>query len=146
MADTKSSGYLIPQMMPVDGRAIFIPDKADVASAPAVNDTVSFRLPAGLELSQLRFVVPDMDTNGSPALAGKIGYKAVDPASALVADDDYFRATGALGQAAGLVDCSFPPITFQEDVMVQITWTTVAATFAAGTVHMIAAGNAKGPR
>jgi hypothetical protein len=145
MADTKSRDYLNPQMMPADGRAVVINDQVSVATNPVAHDTSSFRLPAGFELSILRFDIPDMDA--STGLAGKIGYKAVDPASALVADDDYFRAAGALGQASELADCRFAPIKFQEDVIIQITWTvTASGAFTAGTVRMTAVGNANGPR
>lgn len=146
MASVKSAGYLIPQMMPVDGRAVCIVDRGTMSANPTASDTLDFRIPAGLEVAALRFNVSDMDTNGTPTLAAKIGYAAVDPASSLAASDAYFKATGAFGQAAGLVDCAFQPITFQEDVRITITWTTNAATFAAGTVDMVAIGNAKGPR
>lgn len=146
MASVKSRDYLIPQMMPVDGRAVWINDRGTMSANPSVNDTLDFRLPAGFELSYLRFRPTDMDTNGTPTLAAKIGYAPVDPASSLAAVDNYFKATAAFAQAAGAVDCDFAPITFQEDVRITITWTTAAATFAAGTVDMIAGGNAKGPR
>lgn len=146
MASVKSAGYLIPQLAPLDGRAVFINDSAALAANVTINDTMDFRLPAGFELSTLRFKLPDMDTNGAPTLAGKIGYAPVDPASSLSAVDNYFRATAALGQAAAQVECDFVPITFQEDVRITITWTAVSATFAAGTVYMTAAGNSKGPR
>ncbi len=146
MASVKSVGYLNPQMMPVDGRAVFINDSAVVSTNPVANDTHDFRIPAGLELSLLRFKLPDMDTNATPTLAAKIGYAPVDASSALAASDSYFRAAAALGQAAAQVECDFVPITFQEDVKITVTWTVTSATFAAGTVYMTAAGNAKGPR
>lgn len=146
MASTKSRDYLLPKMMPVDGRAVFINDRATVAANPTINDTHDFLIPAGFEMSLLQFLPTDMDSNGSPTLAAKIGYAPVDPNSTLTADDDYFKAAGAFGQAAGLVECAFVPIMFQEDVKITITWTAVSATFVAGTVDMICAGNAKGPR
>jgi hypothetical protein len=146
MASVKSAGYFNPKMMPGDGRAVFINDSAAVSANPSVNDTHDFHLPGGFELSTLRFKVTDMDTNGSPTLAAKIGYAPVDPNSSLAADDDYFRAAAALGQAAAQIECDFVPITFQEPVRITVTWTAVSATFAAGTVYMTAAGNAKGAR
>lgn len=145
MASTKSAGYHSPKMMPGDGRAVVLNDQATQAANPTANDTVDFLLPAGFELSALRFNVPDMDAGAG--LAGKIGYAPVDAASSLTADDDYFMAAGALGQAAALIDCRFAPITFQEDVKVQITWTVAAAgAFTAAPIHMTAIGNSKGPR
>lgn len=145
MADIKSRNYLNPPMMPCDGRAVFLNDDAAIAANPANNDTVSFLLPAGFELSTLRFKVPDMDA--STGMAGKIGYTPVDPASTLTPVDNYFRAAGALGQAAAQVECDFVPITFQEDVKIQITWTAQASgAFTAGTIYMTAAGNSKGAR
>ena len=144
MASVKSAGYFAPQMMPVDGRAVFITDTGSMAANPTANDTLDFLLPAGIELAVLRFNVSDMDTG--TALAAKIGYAPVDPNSSLAASDAYFKAAGAFGQTAGLVDCAFAPIKFEEDVRVTVTWTVAAGTFVAGTVNMIAGGNAKGPR
>lgn len=145
MASVKSAGYLIPQLAPLDGRAVFINDSVAVAANPTANDTSDFRLPAGFELSTLRFKVPDIDS--STGLTAKIGYAPVDPNSSLAASDAYFRAAAALGQAAAQIECDFIPITFQEDVRITITWTVAASgTFTAGTVYMTAAGNSKGPR
>jgi len=146
MASIKSAGYLNPQTTPNDGCAVFLNDSATISANPTAADTVDFLLPAGQELSVLRFVLPDMDTGGSPAMAGKIGYAPVASDSTLTGDDDYFRATAAIGQAAGLIDCAFAPVMFQEDVKIQITWTTAAATFAAGSVYMVAGVNSKGAR
>lgn len=145
MASIKSAGYLNPQATPNDGRAVFINDYAAVGANPTINDTVDYRLPAGFELSTLRFKVPDMDA--STGMAAKIGYAPVDPASSLSPNDAYFRAAAALGQAAAQIECDFVPITFQEDVRVTITWTAAASgAFTAGTVYMTAGGNSKGPR
>lgn len=145
MADTKSRDYMLPKLMPVAPAAIVINDRVAIASNPVNTDTASFILPAGMELSFLRFKVPDMDA--STGLAGKIGYAPVDPASSLTPVDDYFRTAGALGQAAAVIDCDFVPIKFNEDVKVQITWTvTAAGAFTAGTIYMTAIGNGMGPR
>jgi hypothetical protein len=145
MADTKSLKYLQPKRMRGDGGAIVLNDRVAIASNPVNTDTASFVLPAGIELSFLRFKVPDMDA--STGLAGKIGYAALDPNSSLAASDAYFRADGALGQAAAVIDCDFVPIKFDEDVKIQITWTvTASGAFTAGTVYMTAIGNEVGAK
>ena len=51
MAQIKSNRFSHPKPMPLDGRAVFVNDTATIASAPAVNDTIDFPLPAGLEIS-----------------------------------------------------------------------------------------------
>lgn len=145
MASTKSRDYLIPKLMPVAPAAIVINDRATVSANPTANDTHDFLLPAGIELSKLWFKVPDMDA--STGMAGKIGYAPADPSSSLTPVDDYFRAAGALGQAAAQIDCDFVPIKFNEDVKIQITWTVQASgSFTAGTIYMTALGNGMGPR
>ena len=60
MADTKSRDYMLPKLMPVAPAAIVINDRVAIASNPVNTDTASFILPAGMELSFLRFKVPDM--------------------------------------------------------------------------------------
>lgn len=144
MATIRSDKSLEPKQMPVDGRAIVINDSATISANPVATDNVKFRIPAGFDLSVLRFRVTDMDS--STGLAGSIGYAPVRSDSSLAANTTYFQAAGALGQAAALIDCNFPPITFQEDVDITITWTVTATGFAAGTIGMTAIGNAKGPR
>lgn len=145
MAQTKSAGFLNPQLMPCDGRAVVLNDRATLSANPTANDTMDFRIPAGFELSKLWLKVPDMDA--STGLAAKVGYAPIDANSSLSGVDDYFRAAGALGQAAALIDCDFVPITFQEDVYLRITWTVAASgAFTAGTVYATALGNSKGPR
>lgn len=144
MATTKSANYLLPQLMPCDGRAVVLHDSVTISANPTAADRAVFRIPAGLEVCKIWLSVPDMDS--STGLAGKIGYKAIAPDSTLVEDDDYFRADGALGQAAALIDLDFVPITFQEDVDLEIVWTVTATGFSAGTIRAVILGNSKGPR
>lgn len=150
MAQTKSLKFARPLPMTVDGCAIFINDQVSVAANPTANDTSDFRIPKGLELSQLKFNVPDMDS--STGMAAKIGFASITGDStvlmngaATAVDDDYFRAAGALGQATALIDCQFAPVTFEEDVYLRITWTVAASgTFTAGTIYATMAGNMVG--
>lgn len=141
MAQVKADRFAIQKPSTVDGRAVFINDKATIAAALAVNDTVDFKIPAGTEVSALRYYATDMDT-GTPALAFKVGYKSVSGTT--YDDDDYFSAARAIGQADGGAELFFPPITFEEDVMLRFTCTTIAATFAAGTLYASVAGNSVG--
>jgi hypothetical protein len=147
MAQIKSSGYTAPKFMKGDGCAAFYTDVASVASAPSVNDTIDFTLPAGLELHLVRLVFTDMDTNGTPLIAFKVGFRKLNDGDTLTADDDYFAAAGqTTARAGGLLDCVFTPIKFNVDVILSVTITAAAATFAAGTVTLVAAGNADGPK
>lgn len=140
MAQVKSRKFALPLFAKGNGHAMIINDSVVIATNPVANDTADFRLPKGLELSQLKLNIPDMDTGAG--LAGKIGFASISGAAtvmmngvATAVDDDYFRAAGALGQAAALIDCQFAPVTFEEDVYLRITWTVTAGTFVAGTIH-----------
>lgn len=144
MANTQAKKFSAPKTMNVDGRAVFYTDKATVAAA-ATNDTVDFVLPAGLDLMQMAFVFDDLDSNGAPTAAFKAGYTPVDASSSLAPNLTYFAAAGqTTAQAGGRYQCAFKPIKFEEDVIVRLTWTTGAATFQAGDVVMVAAGNGVG--
>lgn len=147
MSSLKSLKFTQPKMMPVDGRAVFFNDSYAVAANPTAADTIDYHLPAGVELNTLRFHSSDLDTNGTPTLASKIGYRKANDADTLTADDDYFAPTGTLlGQAAGITECRFPPIKFEVDVIISITIEVAAATFAAGTIYMVAGCNCIGPK
>ncbi len=146
MASLKSVKFTQPKMMPVDGRAVFFNDSYAIAANPTAADTIDFHLPAGVEVNTLRFHGSDMDT-GTPEFAVKIGYRKLNDADTLTADDDYFAPTGTtFFQSAGIIECRFPPIKFEVDVIISITVEVDAATFAAGTVYMVAGCNALGPK
>lgn len=142
MAQIKSRKFALPMFNTGDGCAAVINDSAAVGVAQAINDTIDFRIPKGLELGMLRLAWTDMDTGGSPALAAKVGFAPINGSTvvangvAVSADDDYFAAAAAIGQTAGgQVYAGFPPVVFEEDVYLRITVTTAAATFAAGTIY-----------
>lgn len=153
MAEIKSLKFARPLPMTGDGRGVWIPDSASVTVAQAANDVLAFSVPPGFELADLQLRVSDMDTNGAPTMAAKVGYRPrsgaatmkVNGVAGVAADDDYFRATAALGQAAAVIDCDFDPIRFDDGADLIVTFTTAAATFAAGTVKTRMAGNMVGP-
>lgn len=129
--------------MRVDGTNVTVTDKVVLGASPgqgtpASSDTIDFRLSAGSLLSSLRFVYDDCDT-GTALLYG-VGYRAVDPASTLVASTTYFAASGQTGaRSAGELACSFKPIKFEEDVYVQIViGTAMAGVSGNPEIHMIA--------
>lgn len=147
MANIKAVAFFAPKLMPGDGCAVFLNDKVSLASAPAVGDVLQFKLPAGLELTELSVQCDDLDTNGSPTLAFSVGYAPYEQGSTLVAAPAAFAAAGQVtARTGGRLLCSFKPITFNEEVIITVTIGTAAATFAAGEVHVIAAGNANGPK
>lgn len=147
MAQVKSRGFTAPKFMPVNGAGAFFNDQLTVATAPAVNDTLDFAIPAGLELSLLRLRFTDMDSNGTPLIAFKVGYVLLNADGTTTTVDDYFAGAGqTTARTGGLLDCLFAPIKFNVDALISITVTAAPATFAAGTVFMTAAGNCDGPK
>lgn len=145
MANQKALKALAPAMMPVDGRAIVITDKYVLsATNPPAADTIDFRIPGGMRVTDLDFQVDDIDS-GTASLFG-VGYRAVDPNSSLVASTTYFAAAGqTTGQAGGRLRCAFKPIKFEEDVYIQIVIGTAGAGTNTGQeIHMIATGIAEG--
>lgn len=152
MAQIKSKRFSNPRTPMMNGGGFSLIDSAVLSANPTANDTMDFILPKGMQLGRLAFYVPDMDS--STGLAAKVGWYPLSGTTATLNgtagvsnDDDYFRAAGAFGQAAGLVDCGFVPCVFEEDVMIRITWTVAASgTFTAGEVWMIADGAYLGVR
>lgn len=146
MPDFNSSGFLAPQTTPGDGRGVFLVDSIRVAANPTANDRLIFRIPAGLEVTQVQVQCDDLDTNASPTFAFSVGYAPIEGGS-VIAAPTYFAPTGqTTARTGGRLICAFKPITFQEDVALTITVGTAAATFAAGDIHVILAGAHKGVR
>lgn len=147
MASIKSVGFLNPQTTPGDGCAVFLNDKFVLSANPTAADTLDARIPAGFEVSSLEIQCDNLDSNGTPTFAFSVGYAPIDPASSLSPSTQYFAPTGqTTARTGGRLICAFKPITFQEDVYLRITVGTASATFAAGEIHTIAAGNSKGAR
>lgn len=104
-------------------------DIALVAADLALNKTVGlFVAPKGFVLTSLSVVVPDLDTNGSPALVFAIGDAA---------DDDRFISAATTGQAGGTnttLASTGLNYEFTDDTLIVWKSTTAAATGAAGTI------------
>jgi hypothetical protein len=140
-------------MSPGDGRAVVITDKAVLGAAsgggvgtPAAADTIDFFVPAGTRIADLAFVNDDCDTGA--AFVGSIGYRPVSSADgSLAANATYFAASGAIFQSAGRVECTFKPITFQQDVYICVTVGTAPAGISGNPeIHMIAIGDSVGAK
>lgn len=128
-----------------DGGSYHYVDAATVATNPSVNDIIKYLIPAGTEVVGVSVQTPPMDTNGSPTLAFKVGYEAVDSTSGLAAVTNYFAAAGqTTARAGGRLSCAFVPLIFNEDVYLTLTWTAVGATFVAGDVTTIVTANTIG--
>lgn len=147
MASLKAQRFYSPKFMPVTGAAAFINDKVVLAANPTATDTIDFLLPAGIEVSLVDIQPDDIDTNGAPTFVFSVGYRPLNSASSLAANPTYFAAAGQTSAQSGTrLRCNFKPIKFDEDVILQLAVGTAAATFAAGEVHAIVAGNMNGPK
>lgn len=145
MANFKSTRFHAPKFMPGDGCGMVLSDTVRFAAAPAVNDTYDFKIPAGMEVTDVQFQSDDMDTNGTPTIAFQAGYVPSEQDSGYTAALTYFAPAGqAIARAGGRLSCAFKPIKFEEDVILRVTVTTAAATFAAGDLIAIVTGAARG--
>jgi hypothetical protein len=146
MASLKGLKATQPPIMRVDGSAAFITDKRIFTAAPSAADTIDFLCPAGFQLCTLRSVNDDLDTG--TALLYSVGYRPVDSSAGPTAVTDYFAAAGQTAfRAAGLVEYSFKPITFQNDVYISILIGTAPAGVTANNeLHVIMGGNMIGPK
>lgn len=153
MASLKAQKALLPAQMNVTGDARGILDKAVLGAAsggglgtPVATDTIDFLCPAGAEVFGLAFQLDDCDTGA--AFVFSVGYRPVNPASALAASANYFAAAGqTTGQAGGRLTCAFKPIKFEEDVYIQIVVGTGPAGITGNPeIHMILEANQLGPK
>ncbi len=150
MPSFKSSGYFAPQYMPGDGVGMALTDFVTLSANPLVNDTLDFRIPAGMEVASIEIDSTRIDTNGAPTLAYQAGYAPIQAETIYSAQPTYFGAASSItvgrvvnGNRAVL---NFKPIKFEEDVMLRLTVNANAATFAAGEVRAIIYGSARGVR
>lgn len=147
MASIKALGFNNPQFMAGDGCAAYWIDKATLSANPAVGDTIDFRIPAGAEVCSVEIQCDKLDSNGAPTFAFSAGFAPISPDSSLAANATYFAAAGqATAKTGGRLVCSFKPIKFDEDVMLRLTIGANAATFAAGDLIGVVAGNCRGVR
>ena len=104
-------------------------------------------IPAGLGITDIDIVNDDLDSSGAPAIACKVGYAPLNAADGPVAADDYFAAAGkTFLSTAGRTPLAFQPIKFEKPVVLTITLTVAAATFASGKVTAIVKGDGIGIR
>lgn len=90
-------------------------------------------IPGGLEVTDISINWADLDTGS--AMAVKIGFQPLDATDGPDADDDYFQAANTfISGTAGTRWLTFDPIKFERPVMLIITVTTAATTFASGKV------------
>lgn len=145
--NNKALRFVAPKFMPVSGVGFNFVDYVALAAAPAVNDTCDFLIPAGVDIASVQIQCDQLDTNAGKTVAFEVGYTPADPASSLTPVLNYFAPTGqTTAQLGGRLQCSFHPISFQEDVIVRLTFTAVAATFQAGSIYAIVSGNCNGPK
>lgn len=100
-------------------------------------------IPGGLEVWDLDIINADLDSGGT-ALAVKVGYAPVNADDGPVADDDYFSVAGTFLTAVGRKQCVFRPIKFERPVIVTLTVTIAATTFASGLITVLVKGDGLG--
>lgn len=135
---------LLPAHMQAMGNCAVYDDAVTLATALVINDIIGLiKIPAGVRLTELRFVNDDIDTGTT--LQVKIGYKPADPTSSLAAVDNYFGATLTfLQSASGAMVANTPqfkPITFNEEVLIFATVTAAPTGGGVGTITTIAMGD-----
>lgn len=105
------------------------------------------RIPAGTRVDAILIGNDDLDSNGAPTAANKLGYTPVNSADGPAAVDNYWAAAGQTWmQAAGTRVVMADPITFDYDVYLILTATASSATFAAGTIRALVLGERVGTK
>lgn len=144
MASIKATAFNNPKFMAGDGCSTAYIDTASLTTGLTVGDTVEFAIPAGAQVYGLEFDADDLDSNGTPLLTFKAGYKSIAAEPTLTTNDSYFGTGLQIGRAAGRSSMAFKPITFNEPVAIFLTVTAAAATAAAGKICAIAKSNCVG--
>lgn len=145
MASQKSVAFHAPQYMPGDGVGMVITDKVVATSAP-LNETFDFKIPAGMEVTNVEIQTDALDS-GTDTIAFSVGYSPIQSDTVYTEDLTYFAAAGQTTmRAGGRLTCAFKPKKFEEDVMLRVKLGAAANVFAAGEVHAIVIGSAKGVR
>lgn len=110
-----------------------------VTSLPLNEVLRVLRIPGGNRIVALHVINDDLDSNGAPTAAVKVGYSPVVSADGPTADDDYWAAAGQTWlQSAGNRFATAHPLKIDKDIYVDITASAAAATFAAGSVTVTA--------
>lgn len=102
----------------------------------ALNEVINIlRIPGGCKVVDLFLLNEDLDSNGAPTAAMKLGYTPVNSDDGPTANDAYWWAAGqTFLQAAAQNQSRAFPLTLTKDVFVTLTVTAAAATFAAGKI------------
>jgi len=105
------------------------------------------RIPAGTDVYRVTIKNADLDSNGGPTLAIKIGYEPIDGSTPVT---DAFVAAGSTilqaVAAAGGNMFAFKPVRVDKESYLVIEVSTVAATFAAGEITAIVEGMGLGTK
>lgn len=106
------------------------------------------RIPAGFRADFVLLGNDDLDSNGAPTAACKVGYTPVNSTDGPAASDAYWAAAGQtyLQAAGSRVLPLGPPVVFDYDVWLIITMTAASATFAAGSVWATVIGENVGTK
>lgn len=92
-----------------------------------LNDVIQMGyIPSGATVIGFFVYSDDLDSNATPALASKITVGSTDVATALTT-----------GRSAGGAFVGIEPVTVTSDTLVSVTFTTAAATAAAGTYALV---------
>lgn len=142
MADMQAIKYATPKIMVPDGRGVFISDRVSVTSL-AASDTMSWRLPAGLEVHTMQLESDDVESTTTSVF--RLGYLKFRSSDTLTAVDNYFAVAGqTLLQAGGVLQCRFAPIKFDVEVIVQLLLNTGGTLAAGGFATLKVGGNMVG--
>lgn len=110
-------------------------NKVAITAALTTNDVVVLAdVPAGVELTHLRYRAGDLDTGGSPSLAVRIGYRPKQGETAITEVLDAFGSGITALQASTLTawqERVFEPVRFNEPVEIVLTPTAGAAALGA---------------
>lgn len=105
------------------------------------------RIPAGTRVDAILIGNDDLDSNGAPTAANKLGYTPCNAADGPAANDAYFAAAGQTWmQAPGTRVVMADPITFDFDVYLILTVTASSATFAGGNIRALVIGERTGTK
>jgi hypothetical protein len=111
----------------------------------------TLKMPAGFKPHLVRIKNADLDSNGSPTIACKVGYSYVDGSSAPSGADTAFAAAGQTflqsATAAGAGTQFFvKPFELAKDAYLDIVLTANAATFASGEITVCVVGEGVGAK
>jgi hypothetical protein len=139
MADMQAINYTRPKAMSVDGRGVFIWDRVSVTSLAAA-DTMSWRIPAGLEIVTMQLESDDVESTATSVF--RVGYLKFKSTDTLTAVDNYFAPAGqTLLQAGGVLQMRFLPIKFDVEVIIQLTLNTGGTLTGGGFATLKVGGN-----